>query len=293
MRVKGRINSGKFKIPENSPISPYLPLKSFQNEPIVNKNKQNKGLLCQNKKNRFPPKIAIIIGGGYSIKEEGIPLGLWDKIKNKFTIGCNENRKHFNATLNTLVDYEYFDRNKDEIFKLPLVIGKGHGDSTKETKNFFVFKSSPNYYGRDSFKKGKIYTARLTGIWSLTIGIACGAVELFCLGFDWTLRKGSKRDKDRRVLTHYFQKSYEKKPPGHKGIGMIKFYCNPENKPIKFFRPFLNESAKIYIVGKSNIKCFNNITYPEFFKKIKSSPNYNQPSLRSWIKKKIRQDRNN
>ena len=48
-------------------------------------------------------KQLIICGGGYSIKD-GIQLGLWDKIQNKFTIGINFSFKWFNSTAIVFID---------------------------------------------------------------------------------------------------------------------------------------------------------------------------------------------
>ena len=58
----------------------------------------------------------IIIGGGKSV-QEGISLGLKERIKDKFVITCNFSCYHFDSTLTTYLDKDFYlgDLNPKEI----------------------------------------------------------------------------------------------------------------------------------------------------------------------------------
>ena len=49
------------------------------------------------------PTQLVILGGGASMKE-GISKGLWNKLKDRFTLGINYSFNWFKSTLQTYVD---------------------------------------------------------------------------------------------------------------------------------------------------------------------------------------------
>jgi len=118
---------------------------------------------------------AIILGGGFSINR-GIKLGLKQLIEHEFVIGTNISFRFFNPTLVTFVDIKFWERYKEEIKKLPLVICKKYTDISK-TKNIFPVVSKSDYPGKGSFKRG-IYRSVLTGLFSIHVAINLGATEI-------------------------------------------------------------------------------------------------------------------
>jgi len=231
------------------------------------------------------PKEVIIIGGGYSLKE-GISKGLWNKIKNKFTIGCNSNFNHFSATINTFVDKDFYLKNQAKLHQLPLVIGKKHG-GLNERENLYLFMTANEYYGKESLKLNKVYSGVLVGIFSITLSICFGCELIFLLGFDWT-KKTFKKDSYGKVVTHYYQNN---KDLWHRGIGLTNFYDT--HKPDDYFNVFLKEPVKIYNVSLiSNINCFEKISYDEFFSQISNLQDYEQEEVREKIKKLLKESKN-
>lgn len=225
--------------------------------------------------------IAIIIGGGESIKT-GIAQGLWEKIKNKFVIGCNSNFEDFSSTLNTFVDRNFYESNKEELHNLPLVICKNHG-IIDEDEDLIKLLATHHYHGKKALENS-IYCSTLVGLFSMTLALSLGVTELFILGMDWT-RKHNRLDSNGKPITHYFQE--EKR--NHAGRGRTHFYDTHE--PIQYYKHYLNEKElKVWnVIGEpeSNIQCFDKISYEEFFKKIEATPDINQQELRQWIKKTI------
>ena len=220
------------------------------------------------------PEI-IIIGGGKSI-QEGISLGLKDKIKDKFVIACNYAYKHFPHTILAFVDRDFYkprpDTNYPDIYnelkKEPLIIGL-------------------NINGVEEFKLdntillGSKYREPLTGIFALNIAekiIERGIIYL--LGFDWTRRTGLlERDPNYNpnsdLQIHYYENIK------HKGIGYVGYYEN--HNPDKKFVKFIKKDIKIYNVSlQSNINCFEKITYATFFSKLNNVV-YNSNNLKQKI----------
>ena len=135
------------------------------------------------------PQEVIILGAGLSI-EEGKQKGLYEKIKNRFTIGLNLSYKEFDSTIVMFVDEPFYEREVEQLKKLPLVIGVAHGIiNPDEHPNFILFRNSGTYYGKDSIKQNKIYSTWLVGIFSLTFSIALGCKQAYLLGYDWGIDK--------------------------------------------------------------------------------------------------------
>lgn len=218
----------------------------------------------------------IIIGGGASIKE-GLAYNLWNKIKNRFTIGCNFAYHFSEFTILTYVDSSFYNKNIEDLGKIPLIIGQGKKLDEK-LNNTLTIPCISNY-NRD-LKKG-IYKSSLVGIYSLSLGInLLDEGIIFLLGFDYGAQE---IDKKNRPLSHFYQNEIE-----HRGIGKIKWYAM-EGRADKDFGIYKNESKiKIYNVSPlSKINTFEKIDYNTFFKLLDNNQ-YDQNTLRSYIKEKLK-----
>ena len=105
-------------------------------------------------------------------------------------------------------------------------------------------------------------------------------------GFDFGDITNGKKDKQKRIYSHYYQ---EEEDCQHTGIGNTRSYFNRD--PIEKFGCFVGlEGIKIINVSlKSNIHCFEKIGYDEFFEKLKTIPNINQEELRIELKGILKQ----
>ena len=112
------------------------------------------------------PKQLFIIGGGTSI-QEGIKTNLWSKLKDKWTLGLNYSYKYFNSTFNMFVDRDFWQKQKELMKDLPLIIGKYH-DKHSYTPNCITVQTGMQYE-RD-LSKG-VYKASLVGIFALSMAI--------------------------------------------------------------------------------------------------------------------------
>lgn len=244
----------------------------------------------------------IIIGGGVSIND-GIALGLKDKIKNKFVITTNYSFKHFDSTFTTFIDKDFYvpDEAKDnsytikyldqyeELKNLPLIIGTGKSNVDKWLLPNTIFLKENNSYQRERSLKNGFYTGNLTGIFSLTLATFLMNYEgiIFLLGFDWSMR--NRKDVDPKkynptstVNTHYY--SREEIP--HRGQGYLGYYEN--HNPDKLFSCFKECNLKIYNVSlQSNIETFEKISYQEMFDLL-SPETINQTKLREEIIEKLK-----
>ena len=111
------------------------------------------------------PNQAIIIGGGSSIAE-GISFNLWEKLKDKFVIGINYSYNHFkNPTFHVYLDYKFYNSNKKDIDKLPLIITK---PGKKLPPNTIQLKTLSTY--KRDVRKG-VYKGSLSGYYALSLAI--------------------------------------------------------------------------------------------------------------------------
>lgn len=242
-------------------------------------------------------KQLIIIGGGATI-QKGINKDLWNKLKDKWTIGLNYNFEDFNSTLLCYVDRKFYQENKIKLAKLPLVIGHLHNIDGGVLSNTIMIKAVSKY-NRD-VRKG-CYKGSLVGVYSLSLGIyLLDEGEIFLLGYDYgEMRKkdyekmvGSPeelkalivKDKSGKPITHYYQGRIK-----HRGIGKINYY-NSKDRASQDFGIFKNEKkVKIYnvsLISKIPEAIFEKISYNEFFKKL-DNKKYNQNDLRLMIKEKL------
>jgi len=222
----------------------------------------------------------IIVGGGNSISE-GIKLGLWDKLKYEYTFGINSAIYFMKPTVPVWGDWWFYKENKKELDKYPLTIGMfdgkiGNGKFHKCQKNanLIMLNTNNKYHGVDSWEKG-FYSRALSGLFSLTLGIALGFKEIYLLGFDF----GEINNK-----THFYQaKTLEKQKigksykNGHLQCGIGKdsngnyrtgVYNNNVNQ---YFNVYKQVSPQITIYNVSllsKINTFEKISYNEFFKNL-------------------------
>ncbi len=245
------------------------------------------------------PSQLIILGGGSSVRE-GITKGLWNKLKGRFVIGCNYSHKYFQATFQSFVDKRFYDAERKYMESLPLIIGKKHSFLHKKMPNTILLPATTKYY-RDI--KNGIYTASLTGLYSLTLGIyLLDEGELFLLGFDfgeakkdkhdknaispYDLQKSRLRDKKGRLLTHFYQDDIQ-----HPGVARVHYY-NTKDRAKRAFAPYEEEKkVKIYNVSiNSKISAFPKINYNEFYKKL-DNHQYDQDELRKWIRNILKKEK--
>ena len=248
--------------------------------------------------NLVKTKQLIIIGGGASINEAR-PLGLAEKIKDRFTCGLNYAYRYFDCTYHCYVDRDFYDKQRIELAKLKLIIGKEHG---KKSLSNTINLSTATRYFRDL--QGGVYSPDLCGLFALSLGIyLLDEGTIFLLGHDFgeihkeniedkeinriELNKISELDNKKRYITHFYQGDFE-----HRGIGKISYY-HSKNRARNKFSPYIedkkNRNIKIYNVSPnsripSNI--FEKIDYNTFFKKL-DEKRYNQDELRLMMRKKL------
>jgi hypothetical protein len=223
------------------------------------------------------PSQLILIGGGSSIKE-GISLGLWDKLQGRFTIGTNYSYKVFPATAQTFVDNTFYNTEKTELDKLPIVIGQPR--NIKEKGGNLIPLSCGAGYTRNL--QGGVYSARLCGIYTLSLAIyLLDEGEIFLLGYDnGSINKDF--DEKKRRATHWYQGEIE-----HRGVGKCSYY-DVKDRGEKDYGVYKQEQrVRIYNVSlQSNIPVFPKISFKEFFQKLDKNT-YDQNELRLLIKTKL------
>lgn len=224
------------------------------------------------------PKQCILVGGGSSL-EEGIEKGLWEKLNGKFTIGLNFSYNFFSSTINTYVDSSFYNANLEDIKKMPLIIGQGRNLKNKQPNTIII--PSNSVYNRDL--KGGCHSAKLCGIYSLSLGIyLLDEGDLFLLGYDLGAIKKELDDKKRKI-THWYQGKKD-----HRGVGKVSYY-EAKDRGEKDFGCFRQEKKiRIFNVSPlSKINVFPKLSYDEFFQKLDKEI-YNQEDLRTFIREKLK-----
>lgn len=221
------------------------------------------------------PNQLIIIGGGSSLRE-GISKSLWDKLKGRFTIGLNYSYKYYESTFQCYVDRQFYIEQKEELVKLPLIIGNRHQIPGGVLSNTTTF-SSVNEYRRDV--RSGCYRANLVGIYALSLGIyLLDKGEIFLLGYDF--KAVGEDEKTKKPLTHFYQKELQ-----HRGIGKVSYYNSRSGE--EDFAPFKEEKKikiwNVSLVSKIPIEIFEKISYDGFFDKL-NKERFNQDKLRKEIK---------
>ncbi len=266
------------------------------------------------------PRQCIILGSGTSVNQ-GINLGLFDKIRDKFTINIHYMHELFGATFLSFVDpVSFYKTNLPKLTDLPLIIGR-HATEIEDIRlnNTILLPYSP-IYSRD-LNPG-VYSEWLGGLWTLSLAIYLLDIgEIFCLGFDagcgvskgnaslTTIRLGKnsteipveditnspekicnetniiKQDnKIYRPITHCYQDNIN-----HIGVGRIKFYYATDkiNKVFEVYKP--ETKIKIYNVSPdSRINTFEKIDYNTMFSKL-NNETVDQDELRLHIKNLLKE----
>ncbi len=228
----------------------------------------------------------ICIGGGKSI-QDGISLGLKEKIKDKCVLVCNYAYKHFVHSCLCFSDKDFYvplyakspTHNHPDIYddlkKEPLILGLNKNQGIEEfILPNTILLNSPNHIPLDLIP--------LTGIFALYIASFLQPNNIFLLGYDFTRQNKEGTGLQKRYANfdiHYY------KDIKHKGTKMTGFY--DRNKPDRYFKIFERISSKIYNVSlNSNINNFDKISYTKMFD-ILTNEELNQSSLREIIKNKL------
>jgi len=225
------------------------------------------------------PSQLIIIGGGFSMKE-GISKGLWEKLKDRFTLGINYSFHYFKSTLQTYVDLDFYSNEWDDLESLPLIVGKYHKLIEKEIRGqTIMLQINPKTYVRD-LSTG-VYKSSLCGLFSLSLGInLLDKGEIFLLGFDYA-DNGTKADNG-KANTHFYQGEIN-----HRGIGKCNYYKNKGRADRDFGVYSTEKKVKIYNVSlDSKINIFPRISYDKFFSML-DSYTFDQSRLRGSIRKRL------
>ena len=223
------------------------------------------------------PTQLVIIGGGFSIKE-GLSLNLWDKLKGHFVIGTNYAYKFNDFTFNTFVDSTFYNTGKEELDKLPMIIGQARNVKAKGS-NLIPLQCGSTW---DRTLKGGCYSARLCGIYTLSLAIyLLDEGDLFLLGYDnGAITK--ELDNKKRKISHWYQGEIE-----HRGVGRVNYYDIKDRGERDYGVYKQEQRVRIYNVSlQSNIPVFPKISYEEFFQKLDTNL-YNQDELRLLIKTKL------
>lgn len=216
-------------------------------------------------------KEIVIIGGGASI-QEGISLGLKEKLKNKFVIATNYSYKHFPHTFLVFIDADFYvpqymkkEQNNPDIYeelkKEPLIVTPANISKKVLLPNTLIVQGT-GIYNNNPIKKG-FFNPMLCGILALHLAEYLNPKKIFLLGYDWDRRINlPERDPNYNGNTNLDIHYYKKEIP-HRGIGYVGFYEN--HNPNQYFRFFNNSKCKIYNISlKSNIKNFEQISYQKF-----------------------------
>ena len=227
------------------------------------------------------PSQLIILGGGTSMKE-GISKGLWEKLQDRFTLGINYSFHYFKSTLQTYVDLDFYSNEWDDLESLPLIVGKYHKLIEKEIRSkTIMLQINPKTYVRDL--SSGVYKSSLCGLFSLSLGInLLDKGEIFLLGYDHTNSSNGEKDKNGKLLTHFYQGKLN-----HRGIGKVNYYKN-KGRADRDFGVYAGEKKiKIYNVSlDSKINTFPKISYDNFFSML-DSDTFDQSRLRDIIRKKL------
>lgn len=239
----------------------------------------------------------VIVGSGSSILE-GVYQGLWDILQKEITFSINDNIRFFLSTVAMFGDWTCYKSRYSYFASHPLTIGKfscefNHPEFDCPThKGLILLQSSGHYHGKDSFTKG-IYSAVLTGCFTLTLAIQLGFKQIFLLGFD---------EREINGLTHWYQREEgagifldcDGKPitgvgKDERGNYKTSVY-NSSSKDINaLWLPFVDELATTQIFNVSplsRIMMFDKIDYETFFNMLKSeSIQTSQDDIRKKIRK--------
>lgn len=231
------------------------------------------------------PKRCIIFASGASVLQ-GLLLGLSNYLEREIVFSINDNIKFFYPTVAIFGDWTAY-KDRFDLYKIhPLVVGRydshigNHVEGAlpcPKHDGLILLKASGKWNGIEGLTKG-LYSAILTGAFTLNLAICLGFKQIFLLGFDNCEVNGK---------THWYQDvynagqytDYEGKP--YTGVGKCSptqyntsFY-NHEDKIINnLWQPFTSvDDVKIYNVSlESRINVFDKIGYCSFLKILNENP---------------------
>jgi hypothetical protein len=206
-------------------------------------------------------KNVVLIYAGMSL-QEGISLGLWEKIKNidVWSINFAFLTMPFLPQAEIFVDISFFKKNMEALQKLYLAGVPCHAKRHQIYSGINEINTYETTRNPQEMDK-KLYIGRmgLSGFFALSLAIRQGYENIFMCGNDF----GSKTAK-----THYYQDDIKVESTG---IGHPELYRNngQVKEEVRDWEYFLNYPAKIINVSpESAIECFPKISYLEFFKRI-------------------------
>jgi len=220
-------------------------------------------------------KRVIIIGAGASV-QEGLNEDLWRKIEYNTIWSCNYAfmTMPYRPARELWVDRSFFKNNVTQLCQLQKegieLVAKENASSIRlpGTTYYIGVRKKEEYVGKEGIAQNKIFIGAqgFSGTFALHVAICEGYNEIFLLGFDYGVPPSSGE-----TITHYYQ---NKLNVISSGVGMPNVYLKKDKvkQQIDTYDIFLQETdIKIWNVSpKSNIQCFDKITYEEFFNKIKA-----------------------
>lgn len=163
----------------------------------------------------------ILCGSGNSLlfdNKTGIDIQLKRVIENHYSIGLNNFFNYCsNTTFISWVDEHFYRHNREDLEKQPLLIGKYDPNlRNRILNNAFLIPPSDHYFGKNGLDKNRrmcwackqeflvgndwlrncpfcksreikvcgLWSRQLVGLFSLSLAIALGFEEIYCLGFD-------------------------------------------------------------------------------------------------------------
>ena len=221
-------------------------------------------------------KSVVLIGGGRSVLT-GIELGLFDKIKGMDIWSLNFAYKSMPYLPSTeiWIDKMFFTQNIKNLQGLHekgvnlITAYNSKYDKFPEVTTYKTSRCREEYFGAKMLDSGKIFVGTLgqCGFFALSMAICYGYNRIYLLGYDF----GTPSYEDK--ITHFYQEDVEKLKIISKGVGKKDVYYNKEGKikeGLNDYSLYTRENIPIYNVSlRSNINCFNKLSYSEFFKVIK------------------------
>jgi len=219
------------------------------------------------------PFRCIILGSGASLRS-GIELGLSNYLEREVVFSLNDNIKFIDSTVAMFGDWCAYRDRFDLFSKHPVVIGRfdRHIGRTIEGAtpcpkhdSLILLQGSGEYHGAEGLKKG-LYSAILTGAFTLNLACRLGFKQIFLLGFDCGATGKSTHWYDNVEGAGQFL-NYEGQP--YTGVGKdsnnnyrTSFYNKEDDVINEFWKPFEAEEAMIYNVSlDSRINVFQKIGY--------------------------------
>lgn len=215
----------------------------------------------------------IAIGGGESI-QEGLALGLKDRLRDKFVITINYAYKHFDSTFMCYSDKAFYFQTspqeikdypniREELSQLPLIIAL----DKNECYNGILLPNTMLIH----HPRGNEISSILTGIFALELAEFFNPKNIFLLGYDW-------------AGNHYY--GQEVLHRGNKTDSKLSGFFKRHDPGI-YFPKLESKTINIYNVSpQSSIKNFTKISYIEMFDKL-SPEIINQDDVRTQIKKQL------